>query len=263
MSDFAVANAAPQRVAFFKRPLVRWLGLTVVVSALSVTLFTLSGAASTFRTPTAEALRSPDHQISSCRAGSRPAVIGGIFRCLRAGQICKGRYEKAYRKYGFSCTYGHLRKWSAPLPPPPAPLPPPLAPPAPAAPAATPGHYRGLTSQMTTFDFDVISNGSGVASLVTGQVNQGCTPAFHVSGGQINIGTYVIPVAADGSFGVSWSGGGTVGSVAAIWHTSITGHLSGATAVGNLEETTSFTWTNGVAYACGSGLQTWTATRTG
>ncbi len=116
---------------------------------------------------------------------------------------------------------------------------------------------------MTTFEFDVVSNGSGVANLVSGQVNQGCTPAFHLYGGQISLGTYVIPVAADGSFGVSWSSGGTVGSVAATGHTSITGHLSGATAVGNLEETTNFTWTNGVAYACGSGLQTWTATRTG
>jgi hypothetical protein len=116
---------------------------------------------------------------------------------------------------------------------------------------------------MTTFEFDVTSNGSGVANLVSGQVNQGCTPSFHVSGGQISIGSYVIPIARDGSFAISWSGTGTIGSVPATGRTSVSGHLSGATAIGNLERTTTFTWTDGVAYSCGSGLQTWTATRTG
>jgi hypothetical protein len=233
--------------------------LLVVVACVAVLS---SVAASAFAMTSTGGLRSPDARSASCRTGFKPAIIGGSFKCLKAGRSCTARYQKAYRKYGFHCLNGRLRKGSGVSAPALAPPPPAPPPPAPTPPPATPGHYKGLTSQMTTFEFDVTLNGRGVANLVTGQVNQGCTPAFHLWGGQINLGSYVIPIANDGSFAVSWSGSGTVGSAPATGRTSITGHLSGATAVGNLEETTNFTWTGGVAYACGSGLQNWTVTRT-
>jgi hypothetical protein len=108
----------------------------------------------------------------------------------------------------------------------------------------------------------VTADGRGIAHLVTGQVNQGCTPGGSLYGGQINLGTYVIPIASDGSFTLTYSGTGTVGSNPATGRTSITGHMTGSTAAGTLEENTSFT-ADGVAYSCGSGLQTWTVSRTG
>ena len=201
-----------------------------------------------------------DSRAGSCPRGAKPAVIAGDFKCLRGGQRCKTRYQAAYKRYGFVCVAGYLHKRRPAPPPTPPPAEPP--PPLPPTPLALPGHYKGLTSQMTTFEFDVIATGAGVTNLVTGQVNQGCTPQFNLSGGAINLGTYVMPIGGDGTFGVSFSTNGTIGTVAATGAVSITGHFSGPTAVGNLERKTFFTWTNGVAYACGSGLQTWTVTRT-
>jgi len=222
----------------------------------------LSTVAANGLATTTGALRAPDAGSASCAVGFKPAIIGGNFKCLRAGQSCARRYQKAYRKYGFRCLSGRLRTASAvSVIPPPPPSPPPTPPPPPPAPPAQPGHYKGTTSQLTTFEFDVTASGSGVTNLVTGQVNQGCTPHFSLYGGEINLGTYLISIAPDGSFALSYSSGGTVGSIPATGSTSITGHISGATAVGTLEETTSFTY-NGVAYSCESGRQTWTVTRT-
>jgi hypothetical protein len=218
-------------------------------------------AASVLATTSTGAFRSPDAGSASCRAGFKPAVIGGNFKCLHAGRSCAARYQNAYRKYGFTCVSGHLRKTSVVRATPPATSPPPL-PPAPPPPlSAQPGHYEGSTSQLTTFAFDVTASGGGVTNLITGQVNQGCTPHFSLYGGVIDLGTYEISIATDGSFALSYSSGGTVGSSPVTGHTSITGHMSGATAIGTLEETTNFTY-EGVAYACGSGRQTWTVTRT-
>src|SRR5262245_19266768 len=40
---------------------------------------------------------------------TKPAVIGGNFKCLRVGQQCAARYQGAYRKYGFHCTKSRLQ----------------------------------------------------------------------------------------------------------------------------------------------------------
>jgi hypothetical protein len=42
----------------------------------------------------------------------------------------------------------------------------------------------------------------------------------------------------------------------------IRGHMNGQAGIGSLELKTTFV-ANGVAYSCGSGLQTWTVTRVG
>jgi hypothetical protein len=56
---------------------------------------------------------------------------------------------------------------------------------------------------------------------------------------------------------------GTVGgTVAANEHNLIEGRIQGGIASGMLKEDTSFTWTNGTAYSCTSGVVTWTATLT-
>src|SRR5436190_17179965 len=89
---------------------------------------------------------------SACRAGTKRAVIGGKVKCLKAGQSCSARYQAAYKRYGFSCVSGHLRKRTTT--PPPQPQPPPTPPPTPPpAPPAQAGHYHGIDSQNEVIDF--------------------------------------------------------------------------------------------------------------
>jgi hypothetical protein len=119
------------------------------------------------------------------------------------------------------------------------------------------GHYKGQTSQNENFEFDVVSDVySGVRGLKTGQINLGCTPPAHT-----------IPLASDGSFSydqkyqssISFEDGTTRPTQdEAI----ITGHISGAVAVGSLLLHTIFA-NAGTGWDCGSGLQTWTATKIG
>jgi hypothetical protein len=190
----------------------------------------------------------------ACRAGTKRAVIGGKVKCLRAGQVCRARYQVSYKKVGFTCVKGHLRKRAAP----PAPQPP--APPP--APPAQPGHYHGTTSQLEVIDFDVTSSGTTVTNISTGQINEGCTPAGSLGGGNFRSGGVAIPIAVDGTFKIDGDYTGTVGGSPSTGHLTLIGHFTGATASGTLEDKTSFTY-NGVAYSCGSGQQTWTASRTG
>ncbi len=84
------------------------------------------------------------------------------------------------------------------------------------------------TSQNETIDFDVAADGRSVTNFTTGQVNQGCTPPFHLSGGRIALGSYLMQIGADGGFGLSYSGTGSIGgTIPAQGSTSITGHFNG------------------------------------
>ena len=229
------------------------LGLLVVAAlAMSALAAAASGAL---------AAGDAAHRTDACPAGSKRAVIGGKVKCLRAGQRCKPRYQAVYRRAGFTCANGRLHKRAAAPPPvqPPPTEPPPTQPPP--APPAQPGHYHGLTSQLTTVDLDVSADGRGATNISTGQINQGCTPPAHISGGGIqgasrpiaNDGTFVVNFDFQGSFsdGTPYSG-----------NLNMTGHFSGSSVSGTLAATLNFT-DNGTAYACGSGQQTWTAMRTG
>jgi hypothetical protein len=194
---------------------------------------------------------------AACPAGTKRAVIGGKVKCLRAGQPCQARYQAVYRKRGFTCVAGHLRKRVVTPPPePPAPPPPPTPPP----PPAQPGHYKGTTSQLTVIEMDVTAAGTTVTHIVTGQINEGCTPHASLYGGSFQSGNALVPLSPDGTFIIDFDYRGTVGESPSTGHFNLTGHFNGLTATGTLEDSTSFT-DNGVAYACGSGRQTWTATR--
>jgi hypothetical protein len=239
-----------------RRRLSEWsLPLVLAVGALVVG--GMSSAASGALTIGAAQAR----DAASCKQGFTPAIIGGKSKCLKSGQACAKRYQKAYRKYGFNCVNGHLRKRAVP-PAPTAPPPPPPAPPPPPTPHAQPGHYKGLTSQITNFEFDVTGDGNFVTHLVTGQINEGCSPGGSLYGGDLNFGTSMIPIAVDGSFTIDIPYTGTVDENPSTGHLTIIGHLSGTTATGTLSDTVSFT-SEGTQFSCGSGLQTWTATRTG
>ena len=203
---------------------------------LAALLWTVSSAAAT------------TDSSAACRVGTKRAIIGGKVKCLRAGQPCAARYQTAYKRYGFTCVKGRLRKRPAP---PTAPPPPP----------AQPGHYHGTTSQLEVIDFDVTSTGTTVTNISTGQINEGCTPPGSLGGGNYKSGGAFIPISADGTFKIDFDYRSTVGDSPATGHFTLIGRLTGATATGTLEDKTSFTY-NGVAYSCGSGQQTWTASRT-
>ena len=144
--------------------------------------------------------------------------------------------------------------------PPPQPTPTPTPPPAPpAAPPAQPGHYKGITSQLEIIAFDVTTDGTRVVALLTGQINEGCNPPAHLFGGNLHDGT--APIATDGSFKIDFDYTSKVGEDPSTGHFTLTGHFSGTASTGTLQDTVSFT-DQGTAYSCGSGLQTWTASRT-
>ncbi|MDX6402181.1 MAG: hypothetical protein QOF27_2787 [Gaiellaceae bacterium] len=241
-----------ERLSSFRLPLI------VALSALVVG--GLSDVASGGLTAAAGRASAPSLSSVSCAKGSKRAVIGGKVKCLRSGQACAKRYQAAYRKYGFSCVSGHLKKLTPALPPPPPPLPPP--PPPPPAPHGQPGHYKGLTSQITNFEFDVTADGNFVTHLVTGQINEGCSPGGSLYGGDLNFGEAKIPIATDGSFTIDDSYQSTVDENPSTGHLTIVGHMSGSTATGTLSDNVSFSQ-DGTPFSCGSGLQTWTVTRTG
>jgi hypothetical protein len=121
---------------------------------------------------------------------------------------------------------------------------------------------KGLTSQITNFEFDVTSDGNFVTHLVTGQINEGCWPGGSLYGGDLNFGESTIPIAADGSFTIDAPYQSKVDDDPSTGHLTITGHFSAGTATGTLSDTVSFTH-DGTQYSCGSGQQTWTATRSG
>lgn len=71
----------------------------------------------------------PD-EIAACAKGAVAAKIGGKSVCLRVGSRCKAKYNSFYKKHGFTCIAGHLRKKTAkpPAPTPESPYTPPSGP---------------------------------------------------------------------------------------------------------------------------------------
>jgi hypothetical protein len=231
------------------------------VGFLVIVLVAIAAAAST----SAPASESSDRLTASCPQGSKPATIAGKFKCLRTGQRCLVRYQRTYRKYGFHCVNGRLRKGTAAKPPAPAPEPPATPPPAPAPPGQA-GHFKGLTSQLTTFEFDVASDGWSVSGIKTGQINEGCTPPAHISGNIYDFGSNTLRLSTDGDFTLdyphqSWIDFPDV-RVTTSARITINGHVSGSSATGDLQLSVTFVY-QGVPFSCGSGLQTWTAMRVG
>jgi hypothetical protein len=51
-----------------------------------------------------------DRQHKTGSAGSIAAVIGGKHLCLKAGQTCKAKLERQYRRYRFHCQNGRLTR---------------------------------------------------------------------------------------------------------------------------------------------------------
>jgi hypothetical protein len=205
------------------------------------------------------AVAAPEAKAASCVRGTKPAIVGGNFKCLRAGQKCSPSYQAAYRKYSFHCANGRLLKGTGKAPATSTQD----APPEQATPGALGGHYKGVTSQNETFEFDISSSGWTFSGLKTGQINQGCTPQFHLSGNYLNMPTTYAFVPTTGNFTIDQDlSGWHLGDTPMTEHLTVHGHMDGEVGSGTLELKSAFTY-NGVAYTCGSGLQTWTVAKVG
>jgi streptogramin lyase len=77
---------------------MRTLALLLVSTATAALALTAGSARPASRTP------------AGCAKGSVKAVIGGHATCLRAGASCQSKFATQYRKYGFLCSKGRLRK---------------------------------------------------------------------------------------------------------------------------------------------------------
>ena len=102
---------------------------------------------------------------AACAKGTVAARIGGKTVCLHARMACKAAYNRIYKRHGFTCVAGHLRKTPAakPKPKPPAPTPTPTPPP-----YAPPTGTVGTANTAVTVElFDSINPGSIVLSQTT------------------------------------------------------------------------------------------------
>lgn len=50
------------------------------------------------------------NETAACAKGAVAASVGGKRVCLRVGKACKANYNSIYKKHGFTCIGGHLRK---------------------------------------------------------------------------------------------------------------------------------------------------------
>ena len=66
----------------------------------------------------------PADETATCAKGAVATKIGGKSVCLHAGAACKAKYNSIYKKHGFACIAGHLRKTAKSPGPTPTPEPP-------------------------------------------------------------------------------------------------------------------------------------------
>jgi hypothetical protein len=207
------------------------------------------------------------HVLVQARVGSRPAAR--VIECLRSP--CSATYrrlvegdvsfqalviKRAGRKVttlGRSSTVSV--SWTEPLPP----LAPPPPPPPPSA--ATPGHFAGtIGNAQSPIAFDIGPDALSLRNLVTGEIDESCDPATYTFWFTGIHGPGPYPVAADGSFNHTSSGGDPSSTTYVI---KFSGRVTGGTASGILHVESSYLMTDGNRLNCSSGDQPWTATKTG
>jgi hypothetical protein len=203
------------------------------------------------------ALRKGDRMLIGVKRGSETRLRRVAF-CPRSP--CAGRWTEQSAVFDRfqalvtrgSAVVGKSRvirvTWKAapqPSPPPPPPT--------------TPGHYQGRSTFNEAFDLDVSADGASVVNLRTGQINESCTPAAHISGGYLTApGPYAI--AADGSFSITTTITIDIGDSTGTRAIKITGRFAGTAASGTIRTDTTFTL-DGTGYTCSSGDQTWSAAK--
>jgi YVTN family beta-propeller protein len=95
-----------------------------LIASLLAAIATLASLAGETATARAEHPSTHGDRFAACPPGSVAARIGGRRVCLHPGQRCKKRYERQYRRHGFHCQAGRLKRLRKTPPPPPPPRPP-------------------------------------------------------------------------------------------------------------------------------------------
>src|SRR3954470_7091878 len=88
-----------------------------VALVLGISMFLAASAAAAGVAGWAGGSVRPAVAVKRCPRGAVPARVAGKRACLKAGQRCKHRLERQYRRYGFHCAAsGRLMRPKAPLP---------------------------------------------------------------------------------------------------------------------------------------------------
>jgi hypothetical protein len=201
-------------------------------------------AAVTMLCALAAATSSATAHRAACSPGGVAATAGGHATCLRAGGACKAAFAGAYKRHGFACRNGRLRRTVPEAPPPPPPPPPP----------AKPGHYEVAGGYLR---FDVLPDGATIANFFA-RALLGCQPAGAIRLSIPVTVTSSVTIQADKSFSIDFPT--PTGPKAELFATG-SFDATGATASGTFEIKSSIDLTVG-HYDCDSGPIQWTATLT-
>ena len=116
---------------------------------------------------------------AACAKGAVAARIGGKAVCLHARMACKAASNRIYKRHGFTCVAGHLRKAPAakPKPKPPAPTPTPT----PEPPYTPPTGTVGTANTTVTVELEdnprpqfVLSQATMPSGMVTFVITSQC-----------------------------------------------------------------------------------------
>src|SRR5262249_37384080 len=131
--------------------------------------------------------------------------------------------------------------------------------PTPAGIAAQPGSYSGQILNSLYYylvSLYVSSDGTQVQDVTLANTTLSCslggTLGDHIASGEATI-------AANGSFSATATQTGIVGHSAAKFTYTVSGQFSGTNVAGSVRE--DVTYSNGIAYSCTTGTQTWSAKR--
>jgi len=191
----------------------------------------------------------------SCRPGSAAAA------CLKVGQACAAKNGAAYRKAGFHCVAGRLRKLApskTTTARPPATTTTAETTTTTEAPSLPPaGHYAGTTGQGHSIAFDVRADGKNLTNIVGGAVDETCTPSRTWTFPGFETGGFDYPVSSAGTFHLNGGNRNTDAGISSSTKITMSARWDGGQAQGTYAVTTAFT-DQGTSYAC-EGSVAWTA----
>jgi len=211
-------------------------------------------AAATAGVLTAAALASTP-PAKKCRPGSAAAA------CLKVGQACAAKKGAAYRKAGFHCVAGRLRKLApskTTTARPPATTTTAETTTTTEAPSLPPaGHYAGTTGQGHSIAFDVRADGKNLTNIVGGAVDETCTPSRTWTFPGFETGGFDYPVSSAGTFHLNGGSRNTDAGISSSTKITMSASWDGGQAQGTYAVTSTFT-DQGTSYAC-AGSVAWTA----
>jgi hypothetical protein len=74
-----------------------WTRLAVLAATVAAAAVAAAGG------PAQPLAYAPSAAAKTCSSSFRHAVIGGVEKCLRAGEFCTHAYDSQYRRYGYRC----------------------------------------------------------------------------------------------------------------------------------------------------------------